>query len=52
MVVKITCPICGGEVLLEGEEKAKDDTVTKCYLCEPCDHTFKVDCSGNIIEEP
>jgi predicted RNA-binding Zn-ribbon protein involved in translation (DUF1610 family) len=51
MTVRITCPICGGEVLLEGEESRTEGKKIGCYLCEPCDHAFKADEQGNIVSD-
>ncbi len=50
MTIKVTCPICGGEVLLAGEESTSTGKNVHCYLCEPCDHTFYVDEHGKTIQ--
>ena len=53
MSVKVRCPLCGGEVLLYGEQHRHDGTgVDKGYFCIHCDYKVFVDKNGEVQNPP
>lgn len=53
MTVKVTCPLCGGEVVLYGEQHGrKEEGMEKGYFCARCDYAFFVDDQGRLKEPP